>query len=392
MNPEEIRRDFPLLKDVIYMDSASTSLTPEPVLASILEYYRGYRANVGRGVYRLSRLADDLYRNAHRNVADFIGAEEGVVFTRNTTEAINAVAEGLKWRRGDVVVTTAAEHHSNLLPWMRLRDMGVGLKIVKPDPDGSFDPASFEAAIDGDTMLVAMTIASNVLGTALPAREVSEICRERGAPLLLDGAQSVPHLPTNVGDLGCDYLCFSGHKMLGPSGTGALWMREYDLLPLLVGGGAVEEVDLEGYTLKGGYEGYEAGSPDVAGGIGLAAAVDYLRHAGMEEIALHEGRLTRRLLAGLLDIEGVEVYGSVDSRERVGIISFNVAGVSPTEVAHLLDEGSDIMVRSGHHCCMPLMRHLGLPAGTVRASLYLYNTSEEVEELLAAVEEISKMA
>ena len=169
-------------------------------------------------------------------------------------------------------------------------------------------------------------------------------------------------------------------------------MREYDLLPLLVGGGAVEEVDLEGYTLKRGYEGYEAGSPDVAGGIGLGAAVDYLRHAGMEEIALHEGRLTRRLLAGLLDIEGVEVYGSVDSRERVGIISFNVAGVSPTEVAHLLDEGSDIMVRSGHHCCMPLMRHLGLPAGTVRASLYLYNTSEEVEELLAAVEEISKMA
>jgi cysteine desulfurase/selenocysteine lyase len=392
MNPEEIKRDFPILKDVIYMDSASTSLTPEPVLASILEYYRSYRANVGRGVYRLSRLADDIYRNAHRKVAGFIGAEEGVVFTRNTTEAINAVAQGIKWRRGDVVVTTAAEHHSNLLPWMRLRERGVGLKIVEPDQDGSFDPASFEAAIGDDTRLVAMTIVSNVLGTALPAREVSEICRERGALLLLDGAQSVPHIPTDVGDLACDYLCFSGHKMLGPSGTGVLWMREYDLLPLLVGGGAVEEVDLQGYTLKGGYEGYEAGSPDVAGGIGLAAAVDYLRRVGMEEIAHHEGRLTRELLTGLLDIEGVEVYGSANTGDRLGIVSFNVAGISPGEVAHLLDQGSDIMVRSGHHCCMPLMKHLGLPAGTVRASLYLYNTSEEVEELLAAVEEISKMA
>lgn len=392
MNPEEIRRDFPILKGVIYMDSASTSLTPEPVLASILEYYRGYRANVGRGVYRLSRLADEMYRNAHRKVAGFIGAEGGAVFTRNTTEAINAVAQGIKWRRGDVVVTTAAEHHSNLLPWMRLREMGVCLKIVEPDPDGYVDPASFEAAIGDDTKLVAMTIASNVLGIALPAREVSEICQDRGALLLLDGAQSVPHLPTDVGDLGCDYLCFSGHKMLGPSGTGALWMREYDLHPLLVGGGAVEEVDLQGYTLKGGYEGHEAGSPDVAGGIGLGAAVDYLRHVGMEEIAIHEAGLTRRLLAGLLDIGGVEVYGPLDPGQRLGIVSFNVAGISPAEAAHLLDEGSDIMVRSGHHCCMPLMRHLGLPAGTVRASLYLYNTSEEVEELLAAVEEISKMA
>jgi cysteine desulfurase/selenocysteine lyase len=392
MNPEEMRRDFPILKDVIYMDSASTSLTPEPVLASILEYYRGYRANVGRGVYRLSRLADDLYRNAHRKVADFIGAEGGVVFTRNTTEAINAVAQGIKWRRGDVMVTTAAEHHSNLLPWMRLRDMGVGLNIVKPDPEGSFDPASFEAAIDDDTKLVAMTIASNVLGTDLPAREVSEICQDRGALLLLDGAQSVPHIPTDVGDLACDYLCFSGHKMLGPSGTGVLWMREYDLSPLLVGGGVVEEVDLQGYILKGGYEEYEAGSPDVAGGIGLAAAVDYLRKVGMEEIARHEAGLTRRLLTGLLDIEGVEVYGPLDPGQRLGIVSFNIAGMSPAEVAHLLDEGSDIMVRSGHHCCIPLMRHLGLPAGTVRASIYLYNTADEVEELLAGVEEISKMA
>lgn len=392
MNPERIREDFPILTDVIYMDSASTSLTPEPVLVSVLDYYRGYRANVGRGVYRLSQLAEQRYRSAHDKVADFVGATGGIVFTRNTTEAINYVAEGISWRRGDRIVTTLAEHHSNLLPWMRLAEKGIDLDIVRPDVDGSFDLASFDAAIGDDTKLVAMTIVSNVLGTALPAKEVSEICRERGVILLLDGAQSVPHMSTAVSDLGCDYLCFSGHKMLGPSGTGALWMKDENLMPLLVGGGAVEEVDIPGYTLKRGYGGFEAGTPDVAGGIGFATAIDYLQGVGMEEIRRHEAKLARRLLCGLEDIEGVEIYGPSDYKDRPGPISFNIRDVSPQEVAHLLDEVSDIMVRSGHHCCMPLMKHLGLEHGTVRASFYIYNTEDEVESLLATVEKISKIA
>ncbi|HWQ09834.1 MAG TPA: cysteine desulfurase, partial [Holophaga sp.] len=283
MDVQRIRVDFPILREVIYLDSASTSLTPEPVLQAVLDYYRGYKANVGRGVYRLAQLADQRYRDAHRKAAEFVGAKDAgsTVFTRNTTESINIVARGLDWKRGDRVVTTLMEHHSNLLPWMRLKRRGVELKIVPPDPQGVVHLSDLERMMDERTRLVATSQVSNVLGTELPIKGISRLCRERGAALLVDGAQSVPHMPVNVADLDCDYLCFSGHKMLGPTGTGVLWMRkEEEIEPLLAGGGMVEDVSPGGFTIKKGYEGFEAGTPDISGGIGLGAAVDYLEMVG----------------------------------------------------------------------------------------------------------------
>jgi len=390
MNPEEIRRDFPLLTEVCYLDSAATSLSPEPVLQAMLEYERHYRANVGRGVHRLSQIASQKYWDAHRKVAAFIGAAEGeTVFTRNTTEAIAMVAGGLPFRPGDRVVTTLLEHHSNLLPWMRLRDRtGVELAIVPPGPDGTVTPDAVASHIDDHTRLVAVTHASNVLGNLLPVREIGRVARDHGALLLVDGAQSVPHLPVSVADLGCDFLCFSGHKMLGPTGTGVLWMREATLEPLLVGGGSIDRVSAESYILAGGYARYEAGTPHVAGGIGLGRAVDYLRAIGMAQAQAHEERLTRRMLQGLRGIPGVTVYGPAAGPGRIGVVSFTVEGLHPHEVAHALSE-QEIMVRSGHHCCMPLMDSLGLPEGTVRASLHVYSSGEDVDRLVGAVQGIA---
>ena len=397
MDVQEIRKDFPITKDVIYLDSASTSLTPEPVLQAVLDYYHGYKANVGRGVYRMAQLADQRYRDAHRKTAEFVGGagpQGTTVFTRNTTESINIVARGLLWKKGDGIVTTLLEHHSNLLPWMRLREKGIDLKIIKPDRSGMIGLADWEKAITEGTRLVAVSQLSNALGTVLPVKEISKICRERGCALLVDAAQSVPHMPVDVMDIDCDFLCFSGHKMLAPMGTGVLWIKtEVEVEPLLVGGGMVQDVGDDGYEIKKGYEGFEAGTPDISAGIGLGAAVDYLTRVGVEAIHHHEQRLTAKLLEGLQEIEGVEVYGPVSGAPaRGGVVSFAVEGLLPHEVALMLDQASSISVRSGHHCCIPLMKHLGLKYGTVRASLYLYNTEDEIEKLLATLEQIARMA
>lgn len=394
MNFAEIKTDFPILNDIIYMDSASTSLTPEPVLNVVLKYYREYNANVGRSVHRLSQVASQKYKDAHRKVADFIGAnEEEVIFTKNTTEAINTVASGLKWKTGDKVVTTLLEHHSNFLPWLRLKSFGVALDIVKPDKDGEFNVSDFEEVIDDKTRLVAVTHVSNVLGTITPIEEISAICKKKNALLLVDGAQSVPHIHVDVRKLGCNFLCFSGHKMLGPTGTGILWMKE-DFLdrlePLSFGGGMIDDVSLNGYELTKGYERFEGGTPNIAGVIGFGRAIDYLKKIGMDKIKDHEAKLTERLLEGLLEIRRVEIYGSLNLKERIGVVSFNIKSLNPHDVALMLDEASNIMVRSGHHCCMPLMKYFRLKEGAVRVSFYLYNTEEEVDTFLETVKEIAK--
>lgn len=394
MNFAEIKTDFPILNDIIYMDSASTSLTPEPVLNVVSKYYREYNANVGRGVHRLSQVASQKYKDVHRKIADFIGAnEEEVIFTKNTTEAINTVASGLRWKKGDKVVTTLIEHHSNFLPWLRLKSLGVELDIVKPDKNGKFNVSDFKEVIDDKTRLVAVTHVSNVLGTITPIEEISAICEKKNALLLVDGAQSVPHIHVDVRNLGCNFLCFSGHKMLGPTGTGILWMKEDffgRLEPLNFGGGMIDDVSLNGYALMKGYERFEGGTPNIAGVIGFGRAIDYLKKIGMDKIKDHEARLTERLLEGLLEIKRVEIYGSLNSKERIGLVSFNIKDLNSHDVALMLDEASNIMVRSGHLCCMPLMKYFGLKEGAVRVSLYLYNTEEEVDTFLETVKEIAK--
>jgi cysteine desulfurase/selenocysteine lyase len=392
---EKIRADFPILNEIIYLDSAATSLTPEPVLEAVLRYYREYNANVGRSVHRISQVATQKYHDAHRKVAGFIGAREGeVIFTKNTTEATNMVAYGLHWKKGDEVVTTLLEHHSNFLPWLRLRAKGVRLKIVEPNKEGVFDLGDFERAIGDRTRLVAVTHVSNVLGTISPLKELAALCKEQDNDtlFLVDGAQSAPHIPINVEELGCDFFALSGHKMLGPTGTGVLWVRDPNgLEPTFFGGGMIESVSRDDYTLAEGYERFEAGTPHIAGGIGLGRAVDYLNDLGMERLRAHEARLTKRLLDGLLAINKVQVYGSTTLNDRIGVVSFTVEGLHPHEIALMLDEAADIMVRSGHHCCMPLMHYLGLENGSVRASLYLYNTGKEVDTFLETVEGIAKV-
>jgi cysteine desulfurase/selenocysteine lyase len=388
---EEIRKDFPILGDIIYLDSAATGFSPEPVVEAMVEFEHRYRANVGRGVHRYTRIATQRYWHAHEKVAKLINGLHGTtVFTKNTTEAINMVARGLSWNTGDRVVTTILEHHSNLLPWRALSRHGVNLEVIGINGDYSLDLESLETALSEPVRLVTLTHASNALGVITPVEEVARMCRKNGALLLVDGAQSVPHLPVDVRQLDCDFLCFSGHKMLGPTGTGVLWMKEPGLEPSMLGGGMVESVSAEGYIPAGGYETYEAGTPNISGGIGLGVAADYLAAIGMDRIHRYEGYLAGRLIEGLEGIEKVRVFAAKRPEARIGVVSFTIEGMHPHEVAQQLDDQADILVRSGYHCCQPLMEYLGLPNGTVRASSALYTTEQEIDLLIAGIQAICR--
>ena len=395
MKIEDCIADFQIPQYLHYMDSAATSLIPEQVIASMNEYDRQYRANVGRGMHRLTRVATQRYQDAHDSISDLIGGKDGVtVFTKNTTEAINMVAAGLNWQAGDRIVTTIVEHHSNLLPWFRLRQKGVDITVVYPGEDGIFEIAAFDEAITANTRLVAVSHVSNVLGTIQPVKEIAAICKERGAYFLIDGAQSIPHFSVDAQQIECDFLCFSGHKMLGPTGTGVLWMRDTVdavISPLIIGGGTVDDVTTDGYILTSGYQRFEGGTPNISGAIGLAQAAKYLKNLGMDTIRRHEHKLTERLLAGLAEVDHVKIHGPENLKNRIDVVSFTIDKIHPHEIAYLLDEKAAIMVRSGDHCCIPLMKYLGLENGTVRASLYLYNTLEEIDLLIETIEEIARM-
>jgi cysteine desulfurase/selenocysteine lyase len=386
-----IRKDFPILGDIIYFDNAATSFSPEPVIEAMVEFEHRYRANVGRGVHRFTQISSQRYWHAHDKLAQFIGGSEGVtVFTKNTTEAINMVAQGIAWKGGDRVITTILEHHSNLLPWRNLARHGVKLDVIGVCADYSLDLDALRQAITPTTRLITVSHASNVIGVVAPIEEIAEICHDKGILLLVDGAQSVPHIPVNVARLGCDFFAFSGHKMLGPTGTGVLWMKEPVIDPMIFGGGMVETVTSTSFTTTEGYQKYEAGTPNISGGIGLGVAAEYLGKIGMERIQQYEEALTKRLISGLEQINSVHVYAPQPPVPRIGVVSFTVDGMHPHEVAQQLDETADIMVRSGHHCCQPFTEHLRLPEGTVRASLALYNTENEIDMLLATLEELTR--
>jgi cysteine desulfurase/selenocysteine lyase len=397
-NLQKYRKDFPILDTgIIYLDNAASSLTPEPVIEKMLEYYRSYRANVERGVHRLSQRASEEFERAHSKVAEFINArsKQEVIATRNTTEGINLVASGLNWKRGDRIVTSILEHHSNFIVWQRARTRNaLDLEVARLNSDGTFNIEEFRRKIDDRTRLVAVAGVSNVLGTIAPLREIVEIAHSKGAAVLVDGAQYVPHMKTDVRKLDCDFLAFSGHKMCGPTGIGALYVRE-ELLdqvePLNIGGGTIEDVSLNSYRLAKSPMRYEAGTPAIAEMIALGRAVDYLKDVGMDRIQEHERRLTEVALQGLAKIPNVEVYGPADPKLRAGIIPFNVGKLNPHDVALALDVSANIMVRSGHHCALPLMKeHLCKREGSARASTYLYNTEEEVLKLVSTTAEIAR--
>lgn len=398
MDVEDVRRDFKILRrNPIYLDNAATSLTPNQVVDAVNEYYFTYNANVERGVHHLSQRASEAYERVHHQVAAFFGAQDQeIIFTRNATESLNLVARGLAWRPGDKVVLSLLEHHSNFITWLRAKEKhGLELEIVRPNHEGLFDLSDFERAVDKRTRLVSIVHVSNVLGSVSPVTEIGAIAHAAGALVMVDAAQSAPHLALDVRAIDCDFMACSGHKMLGPTGTGVLYIKSQVMdrvEPLAIGGGTIQDVCIDGYQLTSPWERYEPGTPNIAGVIGLGAAVEYLQCTGMQNIRQHEEALTRQLLQGLSRLQDVEVYGPQDIEQRSGVVSFNVGRLSPHRVAAMLDEMAGIMVRSGHHCCYPLIKYLlERPRGTVRASLYLYNTAQEIEALLATLERILTM-
>lgn len=392
---ENIREDFPVLEHVVYLDNAATALSPRSVVEVQSDAEFHYRANVGRGVHRLGRMATHKFEEARDVLRKFFGGESGILsFTRNTTESMNILARGLAWNPSDRVIIPLQEHHSNILPWFSLEAEGTiaGVDVIG-GTDGHIRVEDIEEAITDDTRMVAVGHASNVFGTIAPVKEIARLCRRNDILFAVDGAQSAPHLPVNLGDIGCDYFCFSGHKMMGPMGVGGLWMKDGAPVPApaYAGGGMVGKVLGHSFTTAGGSAQFEAGTPNVIGAVGLAEAARYLTRLGMENVAAHSCALAHRMIDGLSEIDGVSVTTPADD-ELVGAVSFTVDGVHPHEVAYFLDEAAAIMVRSGEHCCQPLMQRIASAGGgTVRASVYCYNTEDDVDLLVATVEEIANM-
>ncbi|WGI17112.1 cysteine desulfurase [Methanonatronarchaeum sp. AMET-Sl] len=377
---DEFRSLFPLTSDVVYLDSAATSLTPTSVLEEMNDYYNKYCANIDRGVHHLSKLASHRYGDTHKKIGELIGCSgKEVVLTKNTTEAINQVAFGLDWSKNDHVITTVMEHHSNFVPWLRLREKGVKVDVIGIK-NGQIDLNELKNKITSETRLIAICHASNVLGTINPVIEIGKICRENDILYLVDGAQSTPHLPIDVQKIGCDFYSFSGHKMLGPTGIGALYCKQKHqekLKPLMVGGGNVSNVTKTGYTLKKGYHRLEAGTPNIAGAIGLTKAIQILNEIGLKNIRKHEEKLNKTLIDELRNLDGLNILNP--DIDRTGVISFTIKGKDPHKIALQLDQ-KNIIVRSGNHCSQPLVEHYNYDK-VIRTSHYIYNTQKEIKTL-----------
>ena len=391
------RKDFPLLmaQDIAYLDNAATAQRPQCVLDAVRRFYCEQNANPLRGLYPLSIAATDAYENAREAVRRFLNAKSTaeIVFTRNTTEGLNLVAYsyGLSHiRAGDEVVVSILEHHSDLLPWqMVCRQTGASLKFLDCEPDGSLDLNKAEALITDRTKLVAVTHVSNVIGRVNPIRQLADMAHKHGAVLVVDGAQSTPHIPVDVQALDADFLAFSGHKVYGPMGIGVLYGKRAlleEMPPFLTGGEMIESVSREGAVFAELPHKFEAGTVNAAGAAGLHAAIDYVQSVGFEAMHRQELALTQRTLAGMADMPHIHVIGSDQPEEHNGIVTFTVEGVHPHDVSEILAcDGVD--VRAGHHCAQPLLQHLGYSA-TVRASFAFYNTEEEVDRLLQSLSTI----
>jgi len=403
INTENIIKDFPILKRKIngkrfvYLDNAASSQKPKQVIDAIVDYYENHNANVHRGVHTLSEEATDMYEDARKKVAKFIGAKpEEITFTKGTTEAINRInyewgAENLK--KGDVILTTLSEHHSNFVSWQILSQItGATLDFIDLVEDGSFSMEKFKEKMNEKVKLIAISHASNVLGTIFPIKDICKEAKKHGALVSVDGAQSAPHMPINMKNLGCDFYSFSGHKMLGPMGIGVLWVRK-DLLeklePYEYGGGMIHTVDEQESSWAALPEKFEAGTPNVAGAIGLAAAIDYLEEIGRENVVSHEQEMNEYTLKKLSEVESLEILGPKDPTKRTGLVSFTLGDLHPHDIATILN-GEGIAVRSGQHCTMPLHDSLEIPA-TTRVSYYIYNTKEDIDALVAGIKKAKEV-
>ncbi len=403
---ENIRKDFPILertvrenKTLVYLDNASTTQKPNQVIDAINDFYRNHNANIHRAVYALAEEATELYENTRDKVAEFINVKNRneIIFVRGTTEAINLVAYA--WGRshvkeGDIIVTTEYEHHSNIVPWQLLtQEKGAKLEYIGMDDNGELILDDLEKYLaTGKVKLVTFSLVSNVLGTISDAEKIIAKCKDAGVLTLIDGAQAVPHMKTDVEKLDCDFFAFSGHKMLGPTGIGILWVRKSVLekmSPFHGGGDMIREVHKYETTWNDLPYKFEAGTPNIADVVGLGAAIDYLSKIGMDNVRQHEIELTSYAIEKLSNVKGLHIYGTKDISKRGGVISFNFADVHPHDVAQIID-GEGIAVRSGHHCAQVLMERLNV-AATSRASFYIYNTKEEIDKLINSLNKVAKV-
>jgi cysteine desulfurase / selenocysteine lyase len=403
---ENLRKDFPILqrtvrdnKPLVYLDNASTTQKPNQVIDAITDYYRNHNANIHRAVYALAEEATELYEATRDKIANFIHIKnrEEIIFVRGTTEAINLVAYA--WgrthiKKDDIVITTEYEHHSNIVPWQLLtQEKDAKLEYIGMNDNGELILDDLDKYLaTGKVKLVAFSLMSNVLGTITDAEKIISKCKEHGVLTLVDGAQAVPHMPVDVEKLGCDFFAFSGHKMLGPTGIGVLWVRKSVLEtmnPFHGGGDMIREVHKYETTWNDLPYKFEAGTPNIADVIGFGAAIDYLTKLGMDNVREHEIELTNYAIENLSKITGLQIYGTKDISKRGGVISFNFADVHPHDVAQIIDE-EGISVRSGHHCAQVLMERLNV-AATSRASFYIYNTKEEVDALINALTKVARI-
>jgi cysteine desulfurase / selenocysteine lyase len=405
----KIRKDFPIFtrtirdgKKLVYLDSGATSQKPQVVIDAEVDFYAKHNAAAHRGAHQLAEEATELFEASRQTVADFLGAKsEEIVFTKSATESLNLLAysfsnaePGSKFAigPGNSIVVSEMEHHANLIPWQQLaKRSGAELKWFGVTPDGRLDESNIDSLITSKTKIVAITQQSNVLGTINNLKKIIEKAHQVGAVVIVDACQSVPHIPVDVTKLGADFIVFSGHKILGPTGVGVLWGR-YDLLndlpPFLFGGSMIENVTMTDATWAEAPRRFEAGVPNMAQVIGLAAAVKYIQAIGIESIHEHEKTLTAYLLNELAQIPGISVVGPTDLSLRGGTVSFTVDGIHPHDLGQYLDSAG-IAVRTGHHCAWPLTRALGVPA-TTRASLYLYNDNSDIDALISAIKDAKK--
>lgn len=391
----EIRKLFPVLNQevnghpLVYLDSAATSQKPIQVLEAVKNYYELDNSNVHRGVHTLGNRATDSYEGAREKIRKFINATstEEIIYTRGTTTSLNTVAAAygrMNVEEGDEIIISYMEHHSNLIPWQQLaKEKGAVLKYFDLEPDGTITLDTIRNTITEKTKIVAITMASNVLGTINPIKEIAEIAHEVGAVIVVDAAQAAPHMPIDVQDLDCDFLGFSGHKMCGPTGIGVLYGKKAlleNMEPIEFGGEMIDFVGLYDSTWKELPWKFEGGTPNIAGAIGLGAAIDFLNEIGLEKIAEHEHSLVEYAISEMDKIDGLTIYGPRDPQKRCGLITFNIDGVHPHDLATVLDMNG-IAVRAGHHCAQPLMKWLQCTA-TARASFYMYNTKEDIDRLV----------
>lgn len=395
MNPA-IREQFPILHQeinghpLVYLDNAATSQKPLAVIEAIKHYYEYENSNVHRGVHTLGSRATDAYEGAREKVAKFINARrtQEIIFTRGTTTALNLVASSYGravCKEGDEIVITQMEHHSNLIPWQQVaKETGATLKYIPLQPDGNIDLADVEKTITNNTKIVAIAYVSNVMGVVHPVKQIAEIAHRKGAVIVVDGAQSTPHMKVDVQDLDCDFYALSGHKMCGPTGIGALYGKKAlleSMEPVEFGGEMIDDVGLYESNWKELPWKFEGGTPIIAGAVGLGAAIDFLEQIGMDEIAHHESVLAAYATERMAEINGLTIYGP--AKRHVGVVTFNLGDVHPHDVATVLD-ASGVAIRAGHHCCQPLMRWLEV-SSTARASFYLYNNEQDVDRLVSAL-------